>query len=81
MRRAQSKGIHVSLRRLGGMGFLGKAFFRHPSVGNGYLSWYAALARSEPVVDLYTIPYGGQGTAARRTIDARQLFTDMREMC
>ena len=56
MRRAQSKGIHVSLRRLGGMGFLGKAFFRHPSVGNlGYLSWYAALARSEPVVDLNTV--------------------------
>ena len=34
-----------------------KALFRHP-VGNG-LSWYAALARSEPVVDLHTIPYGG----------------------
>ena len=35
----------------------GKALLRHP-VGNG-LSWYAALARSEPVVDLHTIPYGG----------------------
>ena len=50
-----------------------KALFRHP-VGNG-LSWYAALARSEPVVDLHD--------SLRRPVARlmRVNFMDMREMC
>jgi hypothetical protein len=57
MRRAQSMGISQPFGGYGtsrGKPYVGTLL----EYGNG-LSWYAALARSEPVVDLHTIPYGG----------------------
>ena len=55
----------------------GKALFRHP-VGNG-LSWYMLLSRDRSPSWIFTRFL----TAARRAIDARQLYgqSDMREMC
>ena len=62
------------LRRLGGMGDSpGKALFRHP-VGNG-MSLYAALARTGSLPRIFTRFL----TAARRAIDARQLYRHERD--